>query len=155
TSAMLRNSRLSRRLLLLRATCEEAKKGNPAVLKRLQEAYDVLSSVQRVAPKLVERLLLHPGFGIFLHRFWEQMERDSGDSDAMLVRVGRLAGVAAAAAIRARVNFTLVARTWEGTLMLPTLGLAVFGRDGLATVHHDDGVASLKLDETTVTIPAD
>jgi HEXXH motif-containing protein len=94
----------------------------------VREARALLVEADRIAPTLVDELLLHPGAGRWMSRTLRTLEDDSVQADP-----GYLQAFAAAAGIKAGLPFTLRIPVRAGLAVLPTLGFADLGTDQRTT----------------------
>ncbi|MFI1566163.1 HEXXH motif domain-containing protein [Streptomyces sp. NPDC020490] len=107
----------SRRLLLLRALDDTVDLG---------PAWDLLSRAQRHAPDVVDDLLMYPQTGMWLATALRGLREVTADDDPpQWVLLGHFAALAAAAGLRAGLDFTLEVPVRHGRVPLPTLGCAV------------------------------
>ena len=159
TIATLRAGQLSKHLLLIRAVIDAAAGGEGS--GQLSRAYDLLTSVQRTHPAVVEAAVLHPHVGAWavrcLERLYGLAEPDTAGPDIPVeADLGYLAGVAAAAAIRAGTRFEIDVPVREGTVLLPGLGIAKLpsGGEQGATAAGDGASAWVAASGTRVVVPA-
>ncbi|WP_214411929.1 HEXXH motif domain-containing protein [Sphaerisporangium fuscum] len=115
----------SKRLVLLRAVMERApaeRAGVSGGAGAVRQAYDLLVALQRTTPAAVRHVIGHPAVGVWaLHTLRGPRDASTGP--------GRLAALAAGAAVLARVPISLtvtVERLAPGRcgVMLPSLGFA-------------------------------
>ncbi|GAA3573079.1 HEXXH motif domain-containing protein [Nonomuraea rosea] len=139
----------SKHLLLLRGVVERAAAIGHPDAAMTAGAYDRLAALQDDAPGPVESVLLYPAVGAWLRSTLLLLDRDPAHADP-----GRLAAVAAAAAVRARAPLTIEARAGGGSLLLPSVGEAHVP-DGPATVRSTPGGAEIISPGGDVTIPED
>ncbi|MEH1102817.1 hypothetical protein V6V16_27030, partial [Micromonospora sp. CPCC 205561] len=119
TLEVLRAGQLGRRRLL---TVAAARAGGDGASVR--ECLALLTRAERADPAAVARVLAHPPV-----TGWAASALAGGPDPAYL------AGLAAAAAVRAGLAFTLAVPAPGGVLLLPTVGAAVGLGDGPALVH--------------------
>jgi HEXXH motif-containing protein len=115
--AALRSGQLSRRLLMLRAILDDTTSSG------FRDGYALLAEVQAQAPEAYRDTVTAPGFGT-----WTALTlraRRYGEPERAALLADQLGTFAAAAAIRARLDFTLDLSTVDGSVYLPGLGLAV------------------------------
>jgi HEXXH motif-containing protein len=154
----LRRAERSRRLLLLRALVDEVTK-SPELsgpLPSPESAWELLVRVHKKSPAAFERILSHPYTG-----FWEsytmRLLRDHITGVCPLwMHIGHLNALAAAAAIRAELDFEIEIPLWNGCAMLPTLGLARLTTDSrwsVARVRADRGLITVSDADDVVRVP--
>lgn len=149
----LRRAERSRRLLLLRALMDEVSK-TPELFTPLpspEEAWDLLARVEDGSPDVFDSILAHPYLGSWAGYTIRLLRKGITGVCPMWSHVGHVHAIAAAAAIRAGLNFRAVVPVWEGGVALPTLGLArlpvegphsvaeVLGTRGQAEITNDAG----------------
>ncbi|MFC6085888.1 HEXXH motif domain-containing protein [Sphaerisporangium aureirubrum] len=110
----------SKHALLVRAVVDEAvAHGHPGG-GAAEDAYAALTEVQRRAPEAVAAVVRYPATGAWALRTAQRLR--AGDGAAV---PGRLAGLAAAAAVRGAVALSVrVPREPDGTVHLPSVGVA-------------------------------
>ncbi|WP_409059467.1 HEXXH motif domain-containing protein [Streptomyces sp. SYP-A7185] len=122
----------SRRLLLLRALADGLAAGGPpqpAGTDALshQDAWSLLGRAQRTSAQAFEDILMSPHTGMWLSIALRGLRGAATYEEAPLwVVVGHLSALAAAAATRAGLDFSLTVPIRHGGVPLPTLGCAVF-----------------------------
>lgn len=138
TMVGLLDAEYSRRRLLLRAVADTATTVPvPGSLADPMPAWDVLARAEVLAPGVVRDLILHPPFGVWLHRV---VARTSGAGQ--WDDVGYLNTIAAAVAIRADVPCDLALPVSYGVVVLPTVGrlrLPTRFPAGMARLRHSIG----------------
>lgn len=116
----------SRRKLLLRAVMEETAK-IPEIsgpLPPVDTAWELLARVEDYSPRAFDRFLAHPYLGTWAG-YTTRLLRDRIDGVCPLwMHLGHVHALAAAAAIRAGLDFETEIPVWEGNAALPTLGVA-------------------------------
>jgi HEXXH motif-containing protein len=149
TRGALRGGQLSKRMLLLRAITDTAAEQVPDVYDRgrLDEVVALLDTVQRGDRATAEEVLLSPHVGAWaahcLRRLRGIVTADAPIDDDL----GYLGGIAAAAALRAGVDFQLTVRAARHGVIFPTLGLArVPGGPQWLRARRRPGVAGVELD---------
>jgi HEXXH motif-containing protein len=110
---LLAGAERSKHLLLIKAVSDGARGPQRPLVRR---AYRTLADLQKVAPDAVDAVLRHPAVGAWALDTLRRL-RDGQDADA-----GRLAAVAAAAAIRAREPYAGPVPVDAGIVSLPSLG---------------------------------
>ncbi|ADJ49602.1 hypothetical protein AMES_7778 [Amycolatopsis mediterranei S699] len=128
---LLREAERSRRLLLVRAITDLVAKDPVArgPLAPPDEAWDLLARAQNSAPEAVDLLLGHPYTGTWAGYTIRLLRRQITGVCPLWTHTGHLHALAAAAAIRAGLDFTATIPVWASTAMLPGLGVARF-QDG-------------------------
>ncbi|MFF0594065.1 aKG-HExxH-type peptide beta-hydroxylase [Streptomyces antibioticus] len=149
TVGLLLKAERSRRLLLLRMLDDATDLG---------PAWDLLSRTQRHSPEVIEDLLMYPQTGMWLATALRRLRgTTAGDDEPPLwVVLGHANALAAAAALRAGLDFSLDVPVRHGRVPLPTLGCAVLPVTApwaLATARADGGHATLTGPGGTVTLP--
>jgi len=140
----------SKHMLLIRAIYDAA-----AARGRVTAAYNLLARVDRVAPLAAEAVICYPAVGacaLYLSR--------GRPSDHARDRAGWLASVAAAAAIRGRVTFSIEVPVQRGdaSVVLPSLGRAEFsdaGHASAAVVRSTAEGAQISCGTARVHVPSD
>lgn len=122
----LRGTERSRRLLLLRALLDEVVKipGSFGALPSPDDAWDLLARADARAPAAFDAVLAHPYVGSWAGYTLRLLRRGISGTCPLWMHVGHLHALAAAAAVRAGLNFHIAVPVWEGGVILPTLGLA-------------------------------
>jgi HEXXH motif-containing protein len=131
TVARLKNSRLSKHLLLIRALLDAAP---PSSAGGLRAGLALLTDVQRVRPEVVSGTLVHPHVGAWAAYCLRVMRGTDIGYVPLETDLGHLAAAAAAAAIEAQVDFEVNVPAREGLANLPAFGSAVV-HPGLRAVH--------------------
>lgn len=140
----LRDAERSRRLLLLRALTDEVCK-TPELFSPLpspEEAWELLARVEASSPEVFDLVLAHPYVGSWAGYTLRLLRKGITGVCPMWSHVGHVHAIAAAAAIRSRLNFRAVVPVWDGGVILPTLGMArlpVGEPHSLAEVHGTRG----------------
>ena len=122
----LRDAERSRRLLLLRALTDEVSKTPESFspLPSPDEAWDLLARVEATSPHVLDLILAHPYLGSWAGYTIRLLRKGITGVCPLWSHVGHVHAIAAAAAIRARLNFRAAVPVWEGGVILPTLGMA-------------------------------
>ncbi|TDQ53464.1 HEXXH motif domain-containing protein [Actinorugispora endophytica] len=154
TVALLRAAQLSKRLVRLRALHDAARDSGLAVW--FLPGYALLARVQRTAPDAVREVLTLPQVGAWAAHTLRRLRGSVRLDEPLWADVAHIGAVAAAAAVRAGVDFSVEVPVREGAAALPGLGLAriggtaatalVRGSGGRATVYGD-GRARVPLPE--------
>lgn len=119
----------SRRLLLLRALDSGLARSalprqeNPSA--PYTEAWALLERAQRHAPKAFEDVLMSPNTGMWVSLAVRRLRGRSYEDAPLWVVAGHLAALAAAAAARGGLDFSITIPVRQGKALLPTLGCAV------------------------------
>jgi HEXXH motif-containing protein len=136
TLALLVAGQHTRRLLLLRMLFDAL---TVAPLPLAREHADLLESAERAAPEAARRVVFYPLTGPWVETCVHQLE--SGASTDASRDLAHLGSLAAAAAVRAGVDFTTRTTVHDGRITLPTLGaVRSSARDGTdAELSGTDG----------------
>ncbi|MFD9736482.1 aKG-HExxH-type peptide beta-hydroxylase [Umezawaea sp. NPDC059074] len=121
----LRASQLSLRKLRLRVFAESVTRvtGQLAPFAGISAAWDLLAEAERRAPAAVEDVLMYPTVGVWLVRALRQVLGIAPDTTPLFVEVGGFHALAAAAAIRSGVDFTIPVPVVHGAVTLPSVGV--------------------------------
>ncbi|QOV39957.1 HEXXH motif domain-containing protein [Streptomyces ferrugineus] len=117
----------SRRLLLLRMLDEMTSGGMPGPSDgslSLSEAWELLARAQRAKPAAVDAVLLYPQTGMWLSSALRRLRGTEDEATPLWVVLGHLSALAAAAGVRAGLDFTITVPVRYGYALLPTLGAA-------------------------------
>ncbi|MGP4048365.1 HEXXH motif domain-containing protein [Streptomyces sp. 2A115] len=116
----------SRRLLLLRALDDGLARDLPDedVTMPYAEAWALLERVQRQAPEVFESVLMAPTTGMWVSLALRRIRGRSYEDAPLWVVAGHLTALAAAAGIRAGLDFDITVPVRRGLVPLPTLGCA-------------------------------
>jgi HEXXH motif-containing protein len=138
----------SRRLLLLRILDDATPLG---------PAWDLLSEAQRRSPSVVDDVLMYPQTGMWLAGTLRRLRAATpSDEPPLWVDIGHVSALAAAAALRAGLDFTIEVPVRHGRVPLPTLGCATVPATGpwtTATVRAESGRAAVETADATVAVP--
>ncbi|WP_326944213.1 HEXXH motif domain-containing protein [Amycolatopsis sp. NBC_01307] len=152
---VLRSADRSRRLLLLRglkdATADERLTGP---LPGSEKAWELLEQAEEADPDAVEQVLAHPYTGSWAGYTTRLIEQELSGECPLWVHCGYLHTLAAAAAIRAGLEFTIRVPVWNDSVVLPTLGAARLDEGGgftTAEVHGESGSFTISGDRSRVT----
>lgn len=144
----------SKHALLLRGVVMTSVKTGHVEAALAERGYNLLSSVERESSDTVAALIRHPSVGAWAFRTVSALRGGPAMSGAT---PGRLAAVAAAAAIRAGIPAEIETPMTDGQVMLPSLGAASVsaGGRGLATVRVTPTGTEVTNPKGGVVIPAD
>src|ERR1700677_527259 len=117
---------LSKRIVRLRAIIDMTAERSPGANAVLEAAYGVLAKSQTVDREAVQMVLTHPAVGAWIAECLRLMRAEPNAPTALEATVGQFTAIAAAAAVRANHPFTLKMPLRDGSILLPTLGLATF-----------------------------
>ncbi|QQQ74374.1 hypothetical protein IOD16_24715 [Saccharothrix sp. 6-C] len=122
--ALLRRTQYSIRKLRLRAFLEAASPiaDRLGPFADLDGAWTLLSDVERVAPDVVEDVLMHHSVGVWLSRALRQVLGTAADATPLWSEVGWFHAVAAAAAVRSGQPCAVTVPVVHGAVTLPTVG---------------------------------
>jgi HEXXH motif-containing protein len=154
----LRRAERSRRKLLLRALMEEAAKSPDlsGPLPPLDVAWELLARVEGRSSKALDRLLTHPYTGSWAGYTTRLLRNGINGIGPLWMHLGHLHALAAAAAIRAGLDFEIAVPAWNGNVALPSLGMARLGSPApfsVALVLGEHGTYTISNDENTVRLP--
>jgi HEXXH motif-containing protein len=147
------------RLATVRAVCDALRPRELAPLAPADEACALLTRVERRAPDVVREILSHPHVGTWATTVLRRLRDPStATAEPLWVEAGYLHALAAAAAIRAGLDFRIRVPACDGWVVLPTLGraaLPVAARFGLAEAVRTGGRVRVRLGDSAVEVPAD
>jgi HEXXH motif-containing protein len=153
--AVLHAGQLSKRRLLLQATAQRSDRLPSTVRKRLDSAFDLIERVAVSAAPTAARLLRHPFLDAWATACLRRLKSpDTATPIPVDVEFGYLSGLAAAGAARAGIDFTLEIPTWDGSVLLPTLGLVDVPVSGVASVHGDRSGITVAVGDWVTHVPA-
>jgi HEXXH motif-containing protein len=121
----LREAERSRRKLLLFALLEAAAKMPDQLgpLPPIDAVWELFERVEAAAPGAFDRLLAHPYTGAWAGYSTRLLRDGLNGVGPFWVHLGHVHAIAAAAAIRARLDFAIAVPSWHGDVALPSLGL--------------------------------
>ncbi|MGH3878139.1 MAG: aKG-HExxH-type peptide beta-hydroxylase [Actinophytocola sp.] len=122
----LRRAERSRRKLLLHALLEDSAKipGLVGPLSPLEVVWELLARVEYASPRSLDRLIAHPYTGSWAG-YTTRLLRDRIDGVCPLwMHLGHVHALAAAAAMDAGLDFEIDVPMWQGSVALPSLGMA-------------------------------
>ncbi|MER7858710.1 HEXXH motif-containing putative peptide modification protein [Amycolatopsis japonica] len=124
----LRRAERSRRKLLIHALLTEAAKipDHAGPLPPLDSAWELLARAEARAPRSVNRMLTNPYTGSWAGYTTRLLRNGIDGVGPLWMHLGHAHAIAAAAAIRAELDFETVIPAWHGDAMLPSLGMARF-----------------------------
>ena len=156
----LRAAERSRRLLLLRGlidvTTKSADLSDP--LPSPESAWELLARTQAAAPEALERILAHPYTGSWAGYTTRLCQHEITGVCPFWMHIGHVHCLAAAAAIRAGLNFETEVPVWHGKVSLPTLGMAHLRTDApfsVARVRGRGRGVEIRNRDSAVRVPAD
>lgn len=121
---VLQSSVYSQRRAMLVAVMDCASTGQiPARIRSgLEQSWEILSTLEKHAPAIVEDLLMHPPSGVWLVRALRTLIGLEADRESCQHELHYLHSLAAAAAIRAGFSCTITVPVSYGIVSLPTVG---------------------------------
>jgi HEXXH motif-containing protein len=156
--SVLRSGQASKHLVMLLAILDLVKDKRPDLLDDADSGLRLLDSAQRAAPDAAGAVVAHPQFGLWAARCLRQLSGNlTFHSQPIELELGQLGAFAAVAAVRAGLSFEVTVPLRDGTVFLPTLGVARVGSGGadVASIVHRDGVLRIRSCGKAVTVPAD
>jgi HEXXH motif-containing protein len=160
TVRLLRRAERSRRLLLLRALVDEVSKGPDLTgpLPSPDAAWELLARAQDKDPRVLDLMLAHPYTGSWVGYTTRLLHSKITGVCPLWMHIGHIHALAAATAIRAGISFESRIPLWNGTAILPTLGVASLAADtphSVAAVRGVAGSASVSTATQRVVLPTD
>ncbi|MGA6164423.1 aKG-HExxH-type peptide beta-hydroxylase [Amycolatopsis magusensis] len=154
----LRRTERSRRKLLIHALLTEAAKSPERMgpLPPLDSAWELFTRAEARAPRAVNRMLTNPYTGSWAGYTTRLLRDEMNGVGPLWLHLGHAHAIAAAAAIRAELDFETAVPVWHGNAMLPSLGMARFTATApfsTATVRGKAGHYSVSDSGTTVSLP--
>ncbi|MFI5562613.1 aKG-HExxH-type peptide beta-hydroxylase [Amycolatopsis japonica] len=154
----LRRAERSRRKLLIHALLTEAAKApdHSGPLPPLDSAWELLARAEARAPRSVNRVLTNPYTGSWAGYTTRLLRNGIDGVGPLWMHLGHAHAIAAAAAIRAELDFETVVPAWHGNAILPSLGMARFPDTGTfssVVVRGVNGRYSVSNAATTVHLP--
>lgn len=155
----LRTIERSRRLLLLRALVDLVSKTPDLTgpFSAPEDAWELLARAEAKSPAAFNLVLAHPYTGSWVGYTTRLVRSQITGVCPLWVHVGHLHSLAAAAAIRAGLNFEIRIPLWDGHAILPTLGLvrlAAATRFDVAVVRGVSGQFEVRNDVDRVLLPS-
>jgi len=122
--AFLRKGQYSLRRLTLLSLFEAVRlDGSPlGPFGDLEHAWTVLTDAERVAPEVVEEVLMYPTVGVWSARVLRKAIGAWSDVTPLWAEAGMVHSIAAAAAIRCGLRCTITIPVMHGVAVLPTVG---------------------------------
>lgn len=157
TLDQLRAAERSRRLLLLRALDDTMAAHGSTAPFEAAPAWELLTRAQRQAPADVDDLLMYPQTGMWLAVALRGLRGATGGQPPLWVVLGHLSALAAAAGVRAGLDFSIPVPVRRGYTPLPTLGCAVLKTSeewSTARVRAAGGRVRVETPRETVELPA-
>ncbi|RKN47529.1 HEXXH motif domain-containing protein [Micromonospora endolithica] len=148
-------SERSWRLVVLRRLLDAfaARDDATGPLPSLDKAWDLLSEADRTDHAATEEILARPTVGLWAAHTLRRVTRGDTASPPLWVDVGYLHSSAAAAAIRAGLDFTITVAVTHGTVVLPTVGAATLpGTTETAVVRSVSGQVTITGGATSVRV---
>jgi HEXXH motif-containing protein len=143
----------SKHVLLIRGVVDWATATGHERAPQARQAYDLLADIQNRAPEVVDAVLRHPSVGAWAQRTLRALDHDGARASA---EPGRLAALAAAAAVRAGARCAVEVPVIDGMVMLPSLGaVAAPRRHGDAVVRSGADGAEVITEGRCTMLPAD
>ncbi|NRQ32503.1 HEXXH motif domain-containing protein [Nonomuraea sp. NN258] len=155
--SLLKRSQYSKHLLLLRTLVEETRRRGHPQASAVDDAYVLLTEVQKRAPAAVESVIRYPAVGAWALRVLWHLVNGHPPGACGAAQPRRLAALAVSAAVRGGVELTARLRTEGASLSLPSVGRAIFhGADegSPARARACGGSVELTVGRKRVTVPA-
>ncbi|QWF80428.1 HEXXH motif domain-containing protein [Amycolatopsis sp. CA-230715] len=154
----LRRAERSRRKLLIHALLTEAAKVPESLgpLPPIESAWELLARAESRVPSSVHRMLTNPYTGSWAGYTTRLLRNGTDGVGPLWMHLGHAHAIAAAAAIRAELDFETEIPVWQGNAMLPSLGMARLPATApfsLATVRGVADRYSVSSAGTTVRLP--
>ncbi|MGW7821793.1 HEXXH motif domain-containing protein [Streptomyces puniciscabiei] len=155
----LRAGQTSKHIVMILSAMEQARTLDPEAFQAMDTAYELLVSAQQTAPDEINVLLAHPQVGLWAANCLRRTTGVATDLTFPLeAELTQLGAVAAVAGIIADLDFRIEVPLRDGTLLLPTLGLARFDSNepvGQAIVERDATTVLISFGQQTIVVPAD
>jgi HEXXH motif-containing protein len=155
----LRHSERSRRLALIRSLVDAVSDAPEMVapLADLNSAWNLLATVQKKDPTALDSVLHHPYTGSWASYATRLLSGKANHIWPLWVHLGYMHLLAAAAAIRAGIDFRIEVPVRSGGVVLPTLGLVPLPADDhtVAEIRGQNGLVEIRTAMTTVYLPGD
>jgi uncharacterized protein len=141
----------SKQLLLIRGVVDWATATGHERAPQVRRAWQLLADIQTRSPDAVEVVLRHPPVGAWAQRTLRALDQDGIATSA---EPARLAGMAAAAAIRAGIRCEVRVPIIGGMVMLPSLGAVMArGEKGDAVVRSGPAGAEVIMRDGSTPVP--
>jgi HEXXH motif-containing protein len=142
----------SRQLVLLRAVLDLATSRADATgpLPPLDAAWDLLVAAEQSAPAAVEIVVTHPNVGAWAAYSLRRLKGLVDARTPLWATLGHLHNIAAAAAIRAGVDFDTKVVASHGNSILPTLGLKTLNATLLQPIQISRQHGRIEFDDQTL-----
>jgi uncharacterized protein len=147
----LARARYSKNVTMLAGVVGHAEDASPRQDRLARQGFSLLAEVKRQRPAVADQVIMHPSVGAWALRAMGPPGEDAELSEA---KPGWLSAVAAAAAIRAGMPAEIEVEPADGSVMLPSLGLARVN-GGAAVARSGHGYAEVFSARGRVAIPAD
>ncbi|WP_245667365.1 HEXXH motif domain-containing protein [Actinomadura macra] len=147
----LRAAEHGKHLLLVRHLRDVAESTGHPGAGRTREAYAVLAEIEKADPDAVAAVLRYPTVGVWARRTLLALQGHG----TLPARPEQMAALAAAAAVRAGRAADIEVPAGRGTVLLPSLGRAVFPAGTGSAVVRAGHRPSLTADGLTICVPAD
>jgi HEXXH motif-containing protein len=149
-----------RRLVYLRVLLGRARRDPASVgpLGAVDAAWTLLERAEASDPIAVRQVLSDPHLGLWLAQTLRRWNTGVNDETPRWVQVGHLRAVAAAAAIRAGVDFSISVPVRHGRAILPDFGLALLPVEthwDTADVICHAGAVTIRGKDVAVSVPED
>lgn len=131
----LRAGQVTLRRLQLMAIAQRIDALPDPVRDRLDTTLGLFEQIARRDADVAVRLLRHPFLGTWAVSCLTRLESGGARDVPVDVEFGYLTGLAAAGAMRAGIEFELDLPTWDGMVLLPTLGAIDVGAQGDASIR--------------------
>ncbi|HLU71628.1 MAG TPA: HEXXH motif domain-containing protein [Nonomuraea sp.] len=148
-AGFLARAQWSKHVLLVYGVYSAARASGHAEADAAARAYRLLEEAQRHDGSAVEAVLRHPAVGAWAWRTYHALATSKGGHSP-----ARLAAVAAAAAVRSGMDFSIEVPAEDGWVMLPSLGRAACSGD-VALVRRSGGPAEVLCEGERVRVPDD
>ncbi len=157
---VLQSAQLSKRILQVHAVAEVARDREPGIFAAgaFDESLAALAAAHRRSQDAVAGVLLHPHVGTWAMHCLRRMHGTQPATVPLAADLGHLGAIVAAAALRAGHGCEMNVWLRDGTIMVPTFGLAQVGVHvgwGRARVGTEGHRLHIAAGGTSVTVPVD